>query len=459
MKHSSLNLPAAITVLLSLLLTPLSGMGSGSEQDKKVYGEVRPDAALVYICGAVKDTFFYDDQLFINMSGYHSRCTFTRLFPGTHVLWDRYGRSWLFDFAPGQTYYLGNTYEAGLGFPFRLCVLSEAEGQAKITKAKQFVEPTQKERSKAASAIAKRWPLIKEKLESKIALAGGEVLYVPPASTDSMIKIPMGTVLTVKLMENLNSGLNKAGDNIWFCTTEDVRVDDNLFVRAGTPVKALVRETEKTSRFEESGRLDATIVSVPAADGTVSPLIGQVSAIGLYHLSIANRALTLGAFAAGGLVGSIIVGALTKGVVALVPSGELSKAFTKRDIWIKPVRATAEKNSVTRNSDQVVKAYASREIVFNVGKGEVPEAVQIIFEDSGDIASAELIEVAGDQIPRPIRATSLTRAKEGWIAQYGGWDLCRFLRLGDAGTRLAFRLTATDGTVVIAQGVVSMTLK
>ena len=453
MKRSSFDLPVLITVVLSLLLTPLSSTASGSKQGEKVYGEVRPDAALVYICGGVKDSFFYDDQFFINMSGYHACCTFTHLFPGTHVLWDRYGRSWLFDFAPGQTYYLGNTLETkGLGSPFRLFVLSDAEGQAKITKAKQFVEPTEKERSKAASTIAKKWPLIKKKLESRIALATGQVLYVPPASTDNMIKVPMGTVLTVELMENLNSGLNKAGDDVWFRTTDDVRVDDNLFVRAGTRVKALVRETEKTSRFLGTGRLDVTILSVPAADGTVCPLIGQVSAIGAYHQSIA---FTLGAVVASGLV----VGALTKGVVSLVPSGELFRAFTKRDIWIKPAQGTGEKNSATRKSDQVVKAHAAREVIFNVGKGECPETVGVIFEDSRDIALAEFIEVAGDQIARPIRATSLTRGKEGWIAEYGGWDLCRFLRLGDAGTRLAFRLTATDGTVVIAEGVVSMTLK
>jgi len=448
-KGSSFGLPGVITVALSLLLTPLPATAGGSEEGKKVYGEVRPDAALVYICGGIKDSFFYDDQLFINMSGYHSRCAFTHVSPGTHVLWDRYVRSWLFDFAAGQTYYLGDNIAA-------FTTLPEAEGQAKIRKAKQFVEPTQKERSKAASTIAKKWPLLKQELESKLALTGG-VVYTPPTSTDGIIRIPAGTAMSVELMENLNSGLNVAGESVWFRIAEDALVDDRLFVRAGTPVRASVRDAHKNSRWGKGGDLDVTMISVTASDGTICPLIGQASCIGAEWLE-RNRPLGLAAYAGGNLVGLVALNALMKGAMAFIPAGATVKVFTRQDIWIRPPQASGERGSGVGKPPDRVRAYARSKIACNIVKGEVSQIVEIVFEGVRDIASAELFEVAGWQMPTPMRASSLSRVKEEWIAQFGG-HVCRFLRLGDAGTQLAFRLTAADGTVAIAQGTVLMSLQ
>jgi hypothetical protein len=440
MKGLIIRLPLAVAVVLGTLLLSLPTVAIASPQDKKVFGEVRSDAALVYIYWAWSGKFhiFCDDQLVGVLRGYDY--TFAYIAPGTHFFWGDLGGFGLSDFAAGQTYYLS--------FKYRLSVLSEADGQATIKRAKGYRQLTEEQCTKAAGRIAKTWPKYKGKLGSKLMPAGGEIAYTSPASTENMVKIPASTAVMAELMENLASGINKAGDTVWLCIVEDIRIDGNLFVQAGAPVKALLRGVNKRGHFGAGGYLDLTMVSLVAADGTICPLFGQVATAGT------NKSTTLAA-----VVGGFPAAALVRGTESFHPAGEVVKVFTRQDIWIKPLPATSEKSSVAQNPEHFVKAYAPDKVVCDFRKSKIPQVVQIIFEGSGDIASAELFEVAGRQIPTPIRASNLSRVKEGWIAQFGGWDLCRFLRPGDAGTPLAFRLTATDGTVVIAQGVVPMTLQ
>jgi hypothetical protein len=437
-----------ITVILLLAvmgaaLLQSANAASKPQKAKTVYGETRRDAALVYIYWAWsgKFRFFCDDQLVGVLRG--KDYTFAYIAPGTHFFWGDLGGFGLCDFAVGQTYYLW--------FKYGMSILSEADGQATIKKASRYRELTQGQRTKAAGRIAHTWPKYKDKLGSKLTPAGGEIVYTPPASTENMVKIPAGTAVIAELMENLNSGLNSADDSVWVRTAEDIQIDGNLFVRAGTPVKALIRSANKHGRFRRGGYLDLTMVSVAAADGTVCPLFGQVATRGAEGLS---EAKVVGAELAVGVVPVITVLALQKGAESFHPAGEVVKGFTRQDIWIKPLQAANEPNAAAVKPSDLVKAYARGKIVCDFPKGEVPQAVEIIFEGAGEIASAELVRVAGWEIPAPVRASKLSRAKEGWVAEFGGWGLTRFLRPGNVGIQLAFRLTSLDGAVVIAQAAV-----
>jgi hypothetical protein len=245
------------------------------------------------------------------------------------------------------------------------------------------------------------------------------------------------------------------GDAVWLRVVEDVSLDGKLFVQAGAPVKGLIRDVDKRGRFGAGGRLDLTIPSLVVADGTVCPLIGQAVTDGSYRSPTA--AIVAGSVV-GGIPGGLVLASLVKGAESLYPAGGTVKVFTRQDIWIKPLRSTNDVSASGKPSE-IVKAHARGKIVCDLTKGNIPQVVEIVFEGAGEIASAELVRVAGWEMPAPVRASKLSRATEGWIAQFGGWDICRFLRLGDAGTQLAFRLTATDGTVVIAQGAVSITMQ
>lgn len=436
-----------VTVILLLavmnaVLLPSANAATRPQKVKTVYGETRRDAALVYIywAGRGPTRFFYDDQL-VGVLRYNNY-TFAYIAPGTHFFWSDFPEWGICDFAVGQTYYLS--------FNWGLSILSEADGQAAVKKASRYRELTQGQRTKATGTIAKKWPRYKDKLGSKLTPAGGEIVFTPPASTENMVKIPAGTALMAELMENLNSGRNSADDSVWVRTAEDMQIEGNLFVRAGTPVKALIRGAKKRGRFLKAGYLDLIMVSVVAADGTVCPLVGQVATTAAERSQVPSLVGT----AAAGLVGGIAVNALLKGRESFHPAGEVVKVFTRQDIFIKPLQAANEPNSAAVKPSDLVKAYARGKIACDFAKGQVPQAVEIIFEGAGDIASAELVRVAGWEIPAPVRASKLSRAKEGWVAQFGGWDFTRFLRPGNAGIQLAFRLTTLDGTVAIAQAAV-----
>jgi hypothetical protein len=193
-----------------------------------------------------------------------------------------------------------------------------------------------------------------------------------------------------------------------------------------------------------------TVVSVGAADGTVCPIIGQLRGSGVMGSGVAAGVL----FIAGGLAPAAGVAALVKGPEAFYRAGEPVKVFTRQDIWIKPLESTTESASGAVRVSDAVKAYARGKIRCDFHNGKIPQVVEIVFEGVSDISRVELLRVAGWEIPAPVQASRLSRVKEGWIAEFSGWDLCRFLRLGEVGTQLLFGLRASDGTVVVAQAVV-----
>jgi hypothetical protein len=106
-----------------------------------------------------------------------------------------------------------------------------------------------------------------------------------------------------------------------------------------------------------------------------------------------------------------------------------------------------------------VNAHAASKIVCDFRKGEFPKTVDIVFEHVQEIASLELFEAGGREILVPVRPARVSRSGAGWVAQFEGWSICRFLRVGEEGTRLTFRLVAPDGGVTAAQAQLVMVLE
>jgi hypothetical protein len=427
--------------------------------DKRAMGEPRPGEALVYVIRQSAFTargagfkVFSDDRLLAKLR--NNTYTFAYLSPGTHIVWVEYSDAAPFDVAAGQTYYL--TFK-GVD---PLKVVSEAEAQAAIAKASRFIGPNEEDLREAAGTIAKKWPKYRLKAASWAAPASEAPAYIPPVSTENMLRVPAGTALAAELMENLSSGLNQVNDAVWVRALADVSVDGRLFVAKGAPIKASIRGVKERERGNRQGRLDLVMTSVQAADGTVCPLIGQLASVG-------NQGSTGRNVAAGAVTGlqvaGLVAGALP-GLLGglLVPSGtdtyhlagEKIRVFTREDVWIGPPDAGVadDVGAVTGQPTDVRKAHPrGNHIRLDVPKAKVPESVEIVVEGPSDAASLEMVLVDGADAPVPVRAEQLSRADEGWVARFDGWSICRYLRPGEAGTDLTFRLAATDGTVTLAQ--------
>ena len=194
-------------IAIILLASALSW--ASTPETRKVYGKPRQDAALVYLyrqshwmAGAAWAMHvFSDDQLVAVLR--NNTYTFTYVAPGTHLFWNDGGSAGPCDFAAGQTYYLSFDLDV-------MSILSEAAGQAAIQKATRFIALDDRQRAKAAGAIAREWSTRKE--EHAAALERAEVAtYTRPASTENMIQVPAGTALPAELMENLTSALDREG--------------------------------------------------------------------------------------------------------------------------------------------------------------------------------------------------------------------------------------------------------
>lgn len=436
-----------------LLLAVLGPTLVSSAEKEKTLGEPRQDAALVYLYrksamagGARALHVFYDDRLVAVLR--NNTYTFAYIEPGTHLFWDDGRERGLCDFAAGQTYYLSFHLVDGMS------ILSVSDGKTAIEKASRYIELTQEEQSKVADKIAKKWPKYRENQGSKLAPGGGEIAYIPPSSTEGMTKVAAGTPVAAELMENMNSAHIEPGASVWVRAAEDVMVAGSLFVRAGTPIKALVRGAEEKGHWRKGGKLDVTMVSVTAADGGVYPLIGQMATTGAKGSAAAANVA-----AAASLAGAIAITALTKGAQAFYPAGDSVKAFTRQDVWIKPVQATGGADSDLGNPAGLIKARTGGKIVCRLSKGEAPQFVDIVLESTVEIERVELVRVGGWEMPDPVRPSKLSRSEEGTVAQYEGWDLVRFLRPSSSGTRLVFRLTTAGGDVRFAQGEIAITDK
>jgi hypothetical protein len=87
-------------------------------------------------------------------------------------------------------------------------------------------------------------------------------------SAQHTIKIPDGTPIRLSLMDSLSSATNEVDDPIHFETTEDVKVGDVVVLPKGSTASGHVVEAEPKKRLGRAGKLNFSVDSVKAPDGT-----------------------------------------------------------------------------------------------------------------------------------------------------------------------------------------------
>jgi len=446
----------SISLIAAALLVGNVTQASGLPDDEKISGEVRPTEALIYIVRqgefvgkARTEKFFLEDQLAGVLP--NNSYTFTYARPGTRLFWGSFHKEGVFlDLIGGQTYYL----VFKISRPIYL--VSESDGKAAVEKVEHYRTVSDEDRVKGGKEGIEKWPEYRERYAKGLAVGAEEQRYTPPVSTDGLTKVPSSAAISVELMENVSSGSSQVGDPVWVRVTENVVVNGGLFVRKGATVKALIRDVKGGGGFGREGKVDVTVVSVTAIDGTVSPLVGRVDGQG-------QRRSTTAAFLAAGAVGAFLV----KGGQAFSPAGETATVYLREDVWIKPAEAS-QVAAVRANTEQTLRASLAGAVPCELVKGRGPKTVDVILDTPDEIASATLVEVDEDALPTPVEAIQIGRSKEGLAASFDGWAVCRYLRGslppvselkgGDiqtirnvGGTPLGLRLVTKDGTAVHAR--------
>ena len=404
-----------IVVLIGLMLAPVAQ--ASIRHDKKVYGEVRPDKALVYLVrqramlgGGVGMFVFADDQFLAFLK--NNTYSFAYVEPGRHLIWiDWLGNPREIEFVPGQTYYFDIA-------PAAMAVVSEEEGKKLVEQSSAYMEAQEIDFKNAEGKIKKRYARA-QKIEGKKGKAEIEEVaaVAPPESTEGMLRVPAYTPLKLQLRETVSSAMNKTGETVWLLVAEDAAVDGQTFVRKGTPVKATIRQAKSGASYGMEGMLDIAIPAVTGVDGNAIPVVGQIA--------------TAGQGRTGAPMAGLLVGAMIKGTESYRLAGSELAVWTRQEAWVKPAEASAEPEAATDADVMILKAFTlSSPPRFAADGRRRPDPIELTVQTDGEIKSAEIYRVGDWPLPSVVAAMRTARNPNGAAVVFGGWDLARYLTPG-----------------------------
>ncbi|HVT43613.1 MAG TPA: hypothetical protein VMT00_04410 [Thermoanaerobaculia bacterium] len=406
----------AFLALLSAFPLPASTV-----HETKQMGEPRPDKALVYVIrekafvgGGVGIFVFADEQLiaFVRNNTYG----FGYVEPGEHLLWGDTPSGLDVHFVAGETYYVA----ARPVNPISL--MTEAEGKQAIERVASYIESDQADLDNAAKKVAKRYEKVQRREAKKEKADVEQVSVAAPASTEGKVTLAANTKLSIELMENLSSSLNRLGETVWFRVADEIVAGDGVVIPKGSRVKAAIRQVKPGSSFGEQGVIDIALVSVDLDDATRVPLVGQLAAAGEER--------------AAGVMTGLVVGAFIRGTEAFYPVGTMFSAWTREDVWLRPT------GSVTAPVHTGVTAPAL-DLAFGENTRRNPPPVELSFPCGGAVTDVQLVSAGDWQLPESVRPLSVTRSGDICAARFDGWSVLRYVQPSD--TPRPLHLHATSG--------------
>jgi len=91
-----------------------------------------------------------------------------------------------------------------------------------------------------------------------------------PAAAAGARRLPDGTRIAVRTMEQLSSATVKDSDPVTFAVVEDVVVDGEVVIKQGTPVRGTIVDAQAKRRMGRAGKLQYTVNETKAVDrGTI----------------------------------------------------------------------------------------------------------------------------------------------------------------------------------------------
>ncbi len=446
-----------------VLFCALSVEGADNTEEK-VYGELKEDKALVYLIrkgrfqGSARTMFVYADEEFLGTldSGTY---TFAYVDPGTHLLWTNVTRLRReVDLVPNRVYYI----EVWSAFN----LLDPEEGKALVEKVDAYAIPKAREVQTADDQIRKRYRRAlrrekeMEKAEVQVAQASSR-----PADTAGYVEVPAYTEIPLELMENVTSYLNPTGDAVWFRVASDVVLGEQRVVRAGTLVRATLRHSAQGKMGGVGGNFDMVVPTLPAADGSLVPLLGRIDATGKRRTAAAAAVATGTAVVTGLATGGLlaIAVAFPRGKEAFLLVGEEFTVWTRDNHWVDAARehAAATEAGVLPVPEHRLAARPAEDVVFVPKKRRAPPDLQVFLESPEEVRSASIQQVGDWPLPAPLKASTIVSRDGTWVAIFPGWDVVRYARLTGEDTTVPLRVVGTlaDGSSFQAEPTMTIVVK
>ena len=94
------------------------------------------------------------------------------------------------------------------------------------------------------------------------------------------VEVSAGTIFYVETPTELNANDLDTGDSVNLIVFNDVKVDGEVIIEAGSPVHAVVAKAEGSGMVGKAGKLKIELRSVQAVDGTNLAIIGSKNITG-----------------------------------------------------------------------------------------------------------------------------------------------------------------------------------
>jgi len=190
----------------------------------------------------------------------------------------------------------------------------------------------------------------------------------PTMSLAAAVKLAEGTEIQFKLKEELASGRSKVGDEVRAEVARDVKgPNGELLIARGAPARGRVTESRGARTFGGRGRLDFTIETVKAVDGTDVRLRGSQTNKGR---SGSTASVAVIAFVS-------VAGFLIRGKNVVLREGTEFRAFVDEDVNVRPNGAS----SGTSVASETKAKPGTKTSVFKLKSGDVIKGKIISLND------------------------------------------------------------------------------
>lgn len=132
------------------------------------------------------------------------------------------------------------------------------------------------------------------------------------------VKLPGQTMVVVRTTQHIDAEQYKVGSTVILDVAVDVKIDDQVLIASGTPVIAIMDQSETEGMIGSGGEIALSIQSTTAVDGTVIALTGNWRAKGEAEVG--------GTVAVGLILCPLAL--LNEGEPAIIIGGAQMRAFT-----------------------------------------------------------------------------------------------------------------------------------
>lgn len=211
-----------------------------------------------------------------------------------------------------------------------------------------------------------------------------------------------GLDIPVRLAQNVNGNMNFTGETVYFQVTEDVMVDSEVVIAAGTFVKGMVQEAVGRKSMGKGGVLTLVPRSLVASNGDLVKFERN-------PLSQEGRKRT----------GATVAHVVMWGPLGLFAKGRAAYMFrdTEFDITVDgkydlpPIPAKQAAQQDIQSFPVAFQEYKSK---INYRKGKTGKDFMVTVTDSEDykIRNLEITAVDGHKLPKAIKPTSISNDRK-----------------------------------------------